>query len=695
MQTRRHRRILRQMRGLDRDGLRLRSVRLVLAASVVLVALLVVSLTLSIPFGCTGAPSRPTERPLLAVSVLNAAASANEITLISGTGRRARIDPHPPLPLDGAWSPDGKRIAFSGYGDNNPRGIYVMNPESTNVRLLFQSPTPSSDEYRPYWSPDGRRLAFVVDTFGPWIIAADGGRPRRLAKVPMDEDTAPIAWSPDGRTLAFGSSADGALYTIRTDGTRLRRLTRRQPSDAVEFEGAYVGSVAWSPDGRRLAFASAAGIEVVDANGGRPRVVAYGYAPAWSPDGRRLAFASAAGIGVVSWAGRHPRLIANTRGSGHVPPLGSVYVPVWTTDGTRIVFVSWPSRRVYSVDAKRIDARPRPAEGISLRLVPDPHQAWSPDGRFLAAEGDFNQTSANPPGADPVHGNAVVRILTPSGVAATFRWSTDDSPAWAPDGERLAFVRIARRKTIYIIGTRGGPARALVRGHNPIWSPDGRSIAFERLGAVFVVAAAGGPARRIARGRNPAWSPDGRSLAFDDRGVFTAPVKGGQPLQIAAPYTGQYCDVDQERINYVPEEPAWSHDGRLIAFDEGPESDCPALTLDVVASDGTFPRHVASGEKPQWTPDDSHLVFLDSGKLAAITANGKGERIVSDNQFGRSFSIVTSFSITSDGRLIAYSRVSCTRGNCTSEIWIARADGHGRWPVLRNSIDADPAWRPR
>jgi Tol biopolymer transport system component len=656
----------------------------------------IASLTLSISVGCAGAPSRrvgaaaqgSTDRPLLAVSVLNAAASANEIALISGTGRRARIDPHPPLPLDGAWSPDGKRIAFSGYGDNNARGIYVMNPEGTNVRLLFQSPAPSSDEFRPYWSPDGRRLAFVVDTFGPWIIAADGGRPRRLAKVPMEGST--IAWSPDGRTLAFGSSGDGALYTIRTDGTRLRRLTRRQSSDAVD-EGAYVGSAAWSPDGRRIAFLqyldnSAPRLEVVDANGGRPRVVARGYAPAWSPDGRRLVFTSAAGIGVVSWAGRHSRLIANTRGSGHVP--------VWTTDGTRIVFVSSPSRRVYSVDAKRIGARPRPAEGIHIRLVSDPDQYWSPDGRFLATEGDFYQTSANPPGDEPAHGNAVVRILTPSGVAATFRWSTDDSPAWAPDGGRLAFVRTARTKTIYIIGTRGGHAGALARGHNPIWSPDGRSIAFERLGTVFVVAATGGPARRIAPGHNPTWSPDGRSLAFDDRGVFTAPAKGGQPVQIAAPYTGQYCDLDGERLNYAPEEPAWSHDGRLIAFDGGPEQDCPALTLSVVASDGSFPRHVASGEKPQWTPDDSHLVFLDSGKLAAIGANGTAERILSDHQFGRSFSIVTSFSITSDGRLIAYSRVSCTRGTCTSEIWIARTDRHGRWLVLRNSIDADPAWRP-
>lgn len=254
-----------------------------------------------------GRPARA-EQPLLAVSVLNAAAAANEIELISGTGRRFRIDPHPPLPMDGAWSPDGKEIAFSGRGDNRARGIYLTNAQGTKVRLLYEPATPSHENFQPYWSPDGRKLAFVVDGLGPWVVAAAGGRPRRLADLPIDSYTTPIAWSPDGRALAFGSSRDGALYTIRTDGTNLRRLTRKVSSDAFgDMEE--VGSAAWSPDGRRIAFVQypvnvrPARIRVVSASGGRARPLARGDYPAWSPDGRQLAYIAGAGIGLVGAGG--------------------------------------------------------------------------------------------------------------------------------------------------------------------------------------------------------------------------------------------------------------------------------------------------------------------------------------------------------------------------------------------------------
>ncbi len=70
-----------------------------------------------------------------------------------------------------------------------------------------------------------------------------------------------------------------------------------------------------------------------------------------------------------------------------------------------------------------------------------------------------------------------------------------------------------------------------------------------------------------------------------------------------------------------------------------------------------------------------------------VDGDGRNRRIVSND-------FVTSFSLSSDGRLIAYSREPCTRSNCTGEIWITRTDGRGRWPLLRGSVDADPAWRP-
>lgn len=324
---------------------------------------------------------------------------------------------------------------------------------------------------------------------------------------------------------------------------------------------------------------------------------------------------------------------------------------------------------------------------MRLRLVPVSSQFWSVDGRFLAAGGDVTQRSAMLVGSDrarhgSAHGNAVVQILTASGVAATLRWSTDDTPAWAPDGGRLAFVRAAQTKTIYVMRGNGRAAREIVQGFNPVWSPTGHAIAFERRGVIFVVSSAGGGrARRIGPGHNPVWSPDGRSLAFDHDGVFVISAEGGLARRVAAPYTGVCFDP----VRFVPERPTWSHDGRVIAYDVG-RLDCPRVS--VVARDGSAGRHVVQGELPQWTPDDSEIVYVARKGLAAVTGDGQHGRMVIDQPF------VKSFSITSDGRLIAYDRVPCTQQACTSEIWIARTDGSGGRPLLRSSIDVDPAWRP-
>src|SRR6266568_2851305 len=52
--------------------------------------------------------------PMLAIAAYNTPSDGREIQLVGLDGRRVRVDPHPPLPIDGAWSPDGARTAFSG-----------------------------------------------------------------------------------------------------------------------------------------------------------------------------------------------------------------------------------------------------------------------------------------------------------------------------------------------------------------------------------------------------------------------------------------------------------------------------------------------------------------------------------------------------------------------------------------------------
>jgi Tol biopolymer transport system component len=137
------------------------------------------------------------------------------------------------------------------------------------------------------WAPDGRHVAYThgiyggpgQDTFTSTLYAAG----RRLIGHELSPGTP--AWAPSP-LIAFAGS-DG-IYTIHPDGTELRRLNRT-------YFGFDPPAVTWSPDKRRIAYCSDGDLGVVDATSGRVVVRAStcndAERVAFSPDGRHLAFA--------------------------------------------------------------------------------------------------------------------------------------------------------------------------------------------------------------------------------------------------------------------------------------------------------------------------------------------------------------------------------------------------------------------
>ena len=171
-----------------------------------------------------------------------------------------------------AISPDGQWIAqtVAGFlllvdidGLKKPKEIHWGRPQgATNMAA---------------WSPDGKRLAFTIRIPGVlndiYVIDITGDNFRRLTDHPW-QDLYP-AWSPDGQWIAFWSNRDRdiAVYLMEANGANPKRLANGT-------------SPAWSPDGQQIAFVSRQedieGIFIMDRDGGNIRLlIEGGIDPAW------------------------------------------------------------------------------------------------------------------------------------------------------------------------------------------------------------------------------------------------------------------------------------------------------------------------------------------------------------------------------------------------------------------------------
>lgn len=151
--------------------------------------------------------------------------------------------------LEPMVSPDGTRVLFISYKEDEDSEIYYMDLE--NGDLIRITNNQANEEY-PRWSPDGTEIVFASYVTGQWellLINADGTDQRQLTNGPGHK--ALPAWSPDGSWIAFTNNLEGGeevdLYKIRPDGTELTQLTDHPAID----EGP-----AWSPTGQYIAFSS-------------------------------------------------------------------------------------------------------------------------------------------------------------------------------------------------------------------------------------------------------------------------------------------------------------------------------------------------------------------------------------------------------------------------------------------------------
>ena len=198
------------------------------------------------------------------------------------------------------------------------------------------------------------------------------------------------------------------------------------------------------------------------------------------------------------------------------------------------------------------------------------------------------------------------------------------SPAWSPDGRRLAYVSFESGKAVVMVqDVRSGERRSVAsfRGSNsaPAWSPDGRRLAVtlsrDGLAQLYLLDLDGDGLRRLttssAIDTEACFAPDGQSLFFvSDRGggpqIYRMPVAGGAPARVS--FTGSY------NIS-----PAISPDGRSLAYvNRG-----SGFRVMLQALDGNTPPLTVTD-----TNDDESPSFSPNGRLLIYATRSQGRDVL-------------------------------------------------------------------
>ena len=574
-------------------------------------------------------------------------------------------------------SPDGRHVVLLVTDDmERPDGLYISDRAGTVVRPLITT-APGEGGFqsigRPHWSPDGRRIAFSGRKVGReggalFVIEADGSGLRQVGdQISRVTD---LTWTADGGAVTYVERVEGPggagsqIHTRTLDGQTVQ-VTRGAPLPNRIVLGDY------SSDGRWLAFQLSDGsgppvgpeIWILPAEGGRAIQVTHSEGfdghPAWGSDGR-LYFASERGEGTNIWS------VAIDTGSGirsGEPRQVTFYsdaqalYPRVVDGGSGLAFVLRRSTSIVRVaDATGPKASHAVVRGFFPQLSPDGDRVYY-QGEGPGQEGIF---AVSREGGTPLQ-------LTQGRTEGNYEPRFDVSS----DGGAIVYVGPTEKgRAVFVVPTSGGTPRHVVdiaeesESVVPVWSPDGSQLAFATENGMYVAPREGGTPNKIAHmwwwaSYEVKWSPDGQYLAaFGYAGpdvrnqVFVVSATGGEPRRLTTPEeiglkAGLQWHPDSQRLTYMyydyadgadgdgirvayldgrptsllVDEPdtwdyigVWSPDGTGFYYLTSPDNGPPGWkTMRRDSATGAITEHRAvhlgGGTLPAWSQDGSTMVW--------------------------------------------------------------------------------------